>query len=266
VTHVTFALVWICAVFGVVFGSFLNVVIYRVPKHLSIIRPPSACPVCAHPIRTIDNVPVISWLILRGKCRDCGTRISPRYLFVEVATGALFAGAAAHLGDAWTLPACCAFLGGLLALAIIDLETLTLPRSIVWIHLAIVSALLLMASAITGHWRDLVVGVICALVWSGLYFSMYLVSPRAIGFGDVRLALVLGLTLGYFSAVFPVLAFLVSNVVGVLVTTVLIVTKRIRRQQPVPYGVFLAIGTTVVFFCGSVYTSWYNDTLWRPHL
>lgn len=259
------ALPWICAGFGLLFGSFLNVVIYRVPRHLSIVTPPSACPVCQHPIRTWDNIPVVSWLILRGRCRDCGTKISPRYLVVEVATAALFAGAALHLGVTWALPAYCALFAGLLALAVIDVETMTLPRSAVWTHLAIVFALLLMASAIYGHWRDLDVGILCGLAWSGLYLVMYLVSPRAIGFGDVRLALVLGLSLGYLDLAYPGLGFLVANLVGVAITGILIATKRINRKQPVPYGVFLAIGTTIVFFYGPDLALLFHNVWWRTH-
>jgi leader peptidase (prepilin peptidase) / N-methyltransferase len=263
---VTFALAWICGLFGLVFGSFLNVVVYRVPQKISIVSPPSACPHCHHEIRRSDNVPVVSWIWLRGRCRDCAGPISIRYPLVEAATGALFAGAAVRLGEVWVLPAYCALLAGILALALIDLDTLTLPRSVVWVHLAIVATLLTGSTAITGHWRDLVVGALCGAAWSGLYLGLHLISPRAIGFGDVRLALVLGLSLGYLDLAYPGLGFLAANVVGVMVTGALITTKRIERSQPVPYGVFLAVGTAIAFFAGPDLTQYFRYEWWRVHI
>lgn len=254
-----------CAFFGLCIGSFLNVVIYRVPRHLSILRPASACPSCHHEIRPYDNVPVFSWLILRGRCRDCRAPISPRYPLVEAATAGLFVAVAWRLGDNWAIPAYCLLVAGLLALAIIDAETLTLPRSIVWTHLALVGAALLAYSADTGNWRRLVVGVLCALAWSGFYLIMFLVSPRSIGLGDVRLALVLGLSLGYLDLAYPGLAFLVSNVVGVIITGYLIARRRLQRKQPVPYGVFLAIGTTLVLFFGRWMVDPFHNVWWRQH-
>lgn len=262
----TAVLAGVCALFGLMIGSFLNVVAYRVPRKISVVRPPSACPSCGHPIRPYDNVPVLSWLILRGRCRDCRAPISPRYLLVEATTALLFAATAIHLGRVWIVPAFCALMAGLLVLAIIDLETMTLPRSIVWTHLGVVFGLLLVATAITGHWRDLVVGILCGLAWSAVYFAMYRVSPRLIGFGDVRFALVLGLSLGYLDLAYPGLGFLVSNLLGLVVTTFLIATKRIRRNQPVPYGVFLAIGTGVVFFTGPSLAHLFHLWTVRAHL
>jgi leader peptidase (prepilin peptidase)/N-methyltransferase len=247
---VTAALAGVCALFGLAIGSFLNVVVYRVPRQLSIVAPPSACPNCQHPIRPRDNVPVLSWVLLAGRCRDCRHRISARYPAVELATALLFAGAAWRLGRSWELPAYCVLLAGLLALALIDLETMTLPRSIVWVHLGLVAVLLTVASAATGQWRDLVVGAGCGLAWSGVYLAMFLVSPRLIGFGDVRLALVLGLALGYLDLAYAGLGFFLANLLGLGTTMVLIATRRMHRSQPVPYGVFLAAGTALVFYLG----------------
>jgi leader peptidase (prepilin peptidase)/N-methyltransferase len=163
----------------------------------------------------------------------------------------MFAGLTWHFGQVWFLPAMLVAAAGVLALGIIDLETMTLPKSMVWIHLAMVAALLMMATIATGSWRKLIVGVICALLWSGLYFVMHLASPKSIGFGDVRFALVLGLSLGYLDLSYPALAFVISNVVGLAISVTLIATKRMKKDRPVPYGVFLAIGTIIVLFLGS---------------
>jgi len=131
-----------CAVLGLVIGSFLNVVIYRVPRHLSIVSPRSACTSCGVPIKERDNVPVLSWLILRGRCRNCHLPISKRYPLVELGGGVLFAGAAARIGFNWDLPAFMVLLASLLALSLIDLEHLVLPKSIIYPSLIMVSALL----------------------------------------------------------------------------------------------------------------------------
>jgi leader peptidase (prepilin peptidase) / N-methyltransferase len=264
-TALTAAVYGACAFFGLAIGSFLNVVIYRVPQKLSIVAPPSACPNCHALIRPWDNVPVLSWLWLRGRCRSCHEPISIRYPLVELTTAGLFVATAWRLGHTWELPAFCALLAGLLALAIIDAETLTLPRSVVWVHLGAVAVLLTTASAITGQWRDLVVGALCGLAWSGLYFLMHTYSPRSIGFGDVRFALVLGLSLGYLNLAYPGLAFLVANLLGLVVTLALISIRRLKRDQPVPYGVFLAVGTAVVLYFGRALTPLFRDNFWRAH-
>jgi leader peptidase (prepilin peptidase)/N-methyltransferase len=247
----TGALIGICALLGLAIGSFLNVVIYRVPLGLSVVSPPSACPHCHHEIRPYDNVPVLSWLILRGKCRDCATPISARYPAVEAACSALFAAVAWHLGVSWAVAPYCALMAGLLALALIDLDHLKLPKTLVWIHLALVGALLIVTTAIYGHWRALLIAVICSIVWAMLFFVINFVSPRLLGFGDVRFSLVLGLALGYLGFAYAAVGFLLANLIGLSCTIVLVATKRINMNQPVPYGVFLAIGTAVAFFAGS---------------
>ena len=120
-----------CAVLGLAVGSFLNVVIYRVPRGESIVTPPSACPTCHSPIAPWDNIPVFSWLVLRGRCRNCQAPISARYPLVELATAGLFAGTAARFGYQWDLPAFLVLFAGLLALSCIDVERLLLPKKIV---------------------------------------------------------------------------------------------------------------------------------------
>ena len=196
-----------CGLLGLAIGSFLNVVIYRVPRDESIVTPRSHCPTCATPIKEYDNIPVLSWIVLRGKCRHCHAPISPRYIVVELATGALFAGLAARMGYAWALPAFLIFLAALLALSSIDLELLILPKKIVYPSLVLVTLLLVLASGATHDWTRLGVGAICAAAWFVFFFAMNYASPRVLGFGDVRLAPLLGLALGWLGWRYVVLGF-----------------------------------------------------------
>jgi len=244
------ALIGACALFGLAVGSFLNVVIYRVPRNESIVSPRSKCPSCAATIKGRDNIPVVSWLLLNGRCRNCGVPISPRYLYVELAGGTLFAGAAARLGYRWDLPAVLILLAGLLALACIDLEHLILPKKVVYPTLLLVAGLLTLAAAETNGWHYFLVAVICAVAWFVVFFLLNLASPRILGFGDVRLALVTGLGLGWFGWRYVVLGFFAANFLGAIIGLTLIAMRRMTRDQPIPYGVFLALGTALAIFAG----------------
>lgn len=252
-------LIGICALFGLAVGSFLNVVIYRVPRNESIVSPRSRCPSCGVAIKERDNIPVFSWLLLRGRCRNCRAPISPRYLFVELAGGALFAGVGARLGFNWDLPAFLVLLAGLLALACIDLEHLVLPKKVVYPTLVMVGGLLVLAAAVTGEWHNLLVAAICSISWFVVFFLMNFASPRVLGFGDVRLALVLGLGLGWLGWRYVILGFFAANLIGAIVGLTLIVMKKMTRDQPIPYGVFLAIGTALAVFTGPEVTSWFSS-------
>jgi leader peptidase (prepilin peptidase) / N-methyltransferase len=239
-----------CALLGLAVGSFLNVVIYRVPNKLSIVTPRSACPVCAAPVRSRDNIPVLSWLLLRGRCRDCHAPISIQYPLVEVACGALFAGAAARLGYSWDLPAFLVLLASLLALAWIDVTLLILPRKIVYPSELLVAVLLLLDATATGEWHRLLVAGLSAAGWFVLFFAMNAASPRILGFGDVRLAPLLGLGLGWLGVRYVLLGFFSANLIGAVVGIFLLATKRVSRQQQIPYGIFLALGTFLAIFAG----------------
>jgi len=244
------ALIGTCALFGLAVGSFLNVVIYRVPRNESIVSPRSKCPSCAAPIKDRDNIPVVSWLLLKGRCRNCGVPITPRYLYVELAGGALFAGAAARLGFRWDLPAVLILLAGLLALACIDLEHLILPKKVVYPTLVLVAGLLTLAAAETHQWHNLLVAAISAVAWFVVFYLLNFASPRLLGFGDVRLALVLGLGLGWFGWRYVVLGFFAANLLGAILGLTLIAMKKMTREQPIPYGVFLALGAALAIFAG----------------
>lgn len=241
-----------CGLLGLAIGSFLNVVIYRVPRQLSIVRPGSACPSCGAPIALRDNIPVLSWLMLQRRCRICQASIAWRYPLVELGTGLLFAGSVLRLGANLALPAYLALFAGLVVLAWIDVVHLVLPSEIVYPLLAFVSVSLLIDAAAAGSWHRLFVAVICSLSWFGLFFVMNLASSRILGFGDVRLAPILGLALGWLGVGYVLVGFFLANLIGAIVGVTLIATKRMKRDQPIPYGVFLAIGTALAIFAGPV--------------
>ncbi len=239
-----------CSVLGLLVGSFLNVVVYRVPRKMSIVRPRSACPNCQHPIAERDNIPVVSWLVLRGRCRHCRTPISARYPLVELSTGLLFGVTAWRLGVHLDLGAYLILDAALVALALIDVEHLLLPRSIVFTALFSVAAWLVASATDYHQWHRLLVAGLCGVVWFGVFFVMNFLSPKALGFGDVRLSLLLGLALGWLGVGEVLIGFFVSNLLGAVVGLSLITAKRRRRDEPIPYGVYLAAGTVFAVLVG----------------
>jgi leader peptidase (prepilin peptidase)/N-methyltransferase len=247
---VTAALAVVCGVGGVAIGSFLNVVIHRVPRRESIVSPHSHCPGCAAVLANRDNVPILSWVLLRGRCRTCAQPISVRYPLVELVCGALFAGAALRFGLQWALPAFLVLTAGLLALACTDIEHFLLPKRIVYPLLGLVGGLLLMAAAATGDWDRLAVAVVCGLAWSASFFAINLVDARLLAFGDVRLALVLGLGLGWLGVGDVLLGFFAANLIGAVIGMTLIIAKRTQRTSPLPYGVFLTLGAYLAIYAG----------------
>jgi leader peptidase (prepilin peptidase)/N-methyltransferase len=169
---------------------------------------------------------------------------------VELACGALFAGTAARFGHQWDLPAFLVLFAGLLALSCIDVERMLLPKAIVWPLTVLVTILLLLAAAETDNWHAFTVGAICAAAWFAVFFALNLASPRLMGFGDVRLSLVLGLSLGRLGVGYVLLGFFAANLIGAAVGITLIATKQIERQSRIPYGIFLAAGCALAVFAG----------------
>lgn len=253
--------VFLFGAFGLIVGSFLNVVIYRVPARISIVRPGSACPACATPIAARDNVPVLSWLVLRGRCRRCAAPISARYPLVELGTGVLFAVLALRFGAGWTLPAELLLGAGLLALAVIDAERLLLPRTIVYTTLGLVGAVLLAAAAATGDWGRLGTAAACGAGWFAVFFAVNFARPAWLGFGDVRLAFLLGLALGWVGPWYPLIGFMAANLAGALVGVGLIAAGRAKMTSRLPYGVFLAVGAVLALLIGPGVISGYRHLL-----
>jgi leader peptidase (prepilin peptidase)/N-methyltransferase len=235
---------------GLLVGSFLNVVIHRVPAGLSLLRPGSACPTCQRPVRPYDNVPVVSWLLLRGRCRDCNAPIAGRYPLVEAVTGLLFLAAGARFG--WTpyLFVALVLLAAGTALFVIDLEHRRLPFAITGFTAA-VTVLALGLDALFGDARPVPVAVLSAALWLALYSGVwFLTAGRGMGLGDVALAPVLGLTLGWLGWGASLVGLVGGFVIGALVGLLLIATGRVSRRSPVPHGPFMLAGAGLGMFAG----------------
>jgi leader peptidase (prepilin peptidase) / N-methyltransferase len=247
-----------CAVFGLVAGSFVHLVISRVPRQQPVLSGLWACPRCdgpqaapqVAPEAAPDAAPAVVWLFLRGRCRRCHHSIPMYSPLVELAAAGLAAATAARFGFAWALPAFLVLGAGLLALSCIDVSYLLLPRKVVYPLSALVAGLLVMAAAATGDWHDLWVAGLCGLAWFVVFLGMNLASPRVLGFGDVRLAPVLGLSLGWLGVSYVFLGFVAANLLGAVVGLTLIMAKRIERKQQIPYGVFLSLGVGIAVFAG----------------
>lgn len=243
----------IAAVAGLVAGSFFNVVIARLPRHESLLRPRSRCPHCGHPVRPYDNVPVVSWLLLRGRCRDCGEPISGRYPLVELLTAALFAAVVIDTGANEHVWLGLALVAVLVPVAFIDLDHRIIPNAIV-LPGAVAAVAIVAATEPSKLAEHLIAGAAAA----GFLLVAVLAYPRGMGMGDVKLAGVLGLYLG--RSVGP--AMLVALLSGTVVGVVIIARKGAAegRKTAVPFGPFLALGGLVGLFFGPDIVDWYLDS------
>jgi leader peptidase (prepilin peptidase)/N-methyltransferase len=249
-----------CGALGLVVGSFLNVVIHRVPEKQSVVRPRSRCPKCHTQLETWENIPVVSWLVLRGRCRSCGGAISVRYLVIEVATALLFVVAALRLGDedAAALPAFLVVFAALLAISAVDLERSIVPNRILYPALFMAAPLLVVAAAVEGDWSSLAGAAIGgALDWL-LLFAVHMASPRGMGFGDVRLAGLIGMILGWLSIGHVLLGLFLGFLAGAVVSVALVLVRARGRNDKVPFGPFLALGAVAAVLFGSPVLSWYG--------
>jgi leader peptidase (prepilin peptidase)/N-methyltransferase len=234
---------------GLVIGSFLNVVIARLPAGVSIVHPGSACPRCGAAIRWYDNVPVLSWLRLRARCRSCGGSISWRYPAVELLTAGLFALAAHRFGPALDLAPALLFLAALVAITGIDLDHQIIP-DVITIP-GIVTGAALSIAIHPAHWLDPLLGI---ALGGGIFFVIILVSRGGMGGGDMKLGAMMGAFLGWKLAL---LAILLGVFAGGAVAVVLLSTGSRGRKDPVPFGPFLALGAVVSLLWGDGLLGWY---------
>jgi leader peptidase (prepilin peptidase)/N-methyltransferase len=245
-------------VFGLLVGSFLNVVIFRVPAGKSIVSPPSSCPGCGAPIRSFDNVPVLSWLILRGRCRDCRTGISVRYPLVELGTGLFFglvtwrllpdglvngSSPTAHgIAVLLTLIAFLYLAAISVSLALIDVDTHTLPNRIVLPSYLVGLALLGAAAVLSSDYWALLRAVIGSAALLLAYAALVFAYPGGMGLGDVKLAGVLGLFLGYLGWSQLVVGAFGAFLLGGVFSLGLLALKRANRKSGIPFGPWMLGG------------------------
>ncbi|WP_427896663.1 prepilin peptidase [Kribbella sp. GL6] len=246
---------------GLAVGSFLNVVVYRVPRGESVVRPPSHCPRCSRPVRTRHNLPVAGWLILRGRCADCGLPISVRYPLVELTTGLLFAAVAVRLGTVAALPAYLWFVGSGVALALIDLDVRRLPNAIVLPSYPVLAVLLAGAAAWQHDWWALVRAGIGAVVLFGFYLSLVLVYPAGMGWGDVKLSGLVGGVLAFLSWQTFVVGAFAAFLLGAIVGIVVLASRRGGRKTALPFGPFMIGGVLLAVFAAAPLASWYSAAL-----
>jgi leader peptidase (prepilin peptidase) / N-methyltransferase len=238
-------------VLGVIVGSFLNVVAYRLPRHESLITPASHCPQCATPVKPYDNIPVLSWLLLRGRCRSCGAHISARYPLVEAGTALLCVGAVLTHGSAAGIALSVVLVLLLVPAALIDREHRIIPNK-----LTAAGAMLALALGTVldpgGEPSRLIAGAAAG----GFLLLAALAYPGGMGMGDVKLAGMIGLFLG--AAVAP--ALLIALLAGVTVGAVIVARKGAKagRKTAVPFGPFLALGGVVAMLVGQPLVTWYT--------
>lgn len=252
-------------ILGLLIGSFLNVVVWRLPRGESLSHPASSCPKCSHAIRWWDNIPIASWLVLRGRCRDCGEPISAQYPLVEFGTGAFFAGVAwwamadrvsTSSTSGIDLPAIIALVAFLylaavsVALTLIDLETHTLPNKIVLPAYLVGAVLLSGASLFLGDPGAIVRAAIGMAAMFGAYLLMSISYPGGMGFGDVKLAGVLGLFLGWLGWGQLVVGSFAAFVLGGVFSIILLALRRAGRKSGIPFGPWMLAGAWVGIFSG----------------
>jgi leader peptidase (prepilin peptidase)/N-methyltransferase len=253
----TALLVGICAVLGLAVGSFLNVVAHRVPAGRSVLSPPSSCPSCGHRIRPRDNVPVVGWMVLRGRCRDCGARISPRYPIVELATAGLFAATVLVVGAAWVLPAYLWFAAVTLVLILTDLDHKRIPNAILYPGTVVAVVLLSAGAAADGELGALWRGLAGGAGYFGLMLVLALIARGGFGFGDVKLAFLLGLFSAHRGWDALGVAVVGAFVIGGLISLALLVTRRAGRRDAIPFGPSLVLGAYVAIAWGEAIADWY---------
>ena len=243
----------LAAVLGAAFGSFLNVVAYRLPRGLSLVRPASRCPGCETPIRPYDNVPVLSWLLLRGRCRSCRAPIAPRYPLVEAATLALCAVVVAVHGVGPEAALGLALVLLLVPVTLIDLDFRIIPNRLLAVGAGVALALLVALQP-----GELPEHLIAAAAGGGFFLIAAVAYPAGMGMGDEKLAAVLGLFLG--RSVAP--AVFVALLAGTIVGAAIIARKGAQegRKTAIPFGPYLALGGLVGLFAGDSLVDWYLAT------
>jgi len=248
----SFSLLIVCAVVaGLLIGSFLTVVVDRVPQGESVVAPPSRCGSCGLRLGPLDLVPVLSWAALRGRCRQCGTKIGIEPIVLELTTAGLFVLMAVHFEDMRAaIPAYCILCATLIAQTWIDLRTQRLPREITYTGMVLGGIALTVAAIVLDEPERIWMAALGAAIALVTMWLIYKLSRGGMGDGDVRLAPLLGMFLGWINPgiVLPGLFF--GFIAGAVVGVVMMAVNRAGRRTAVPFGPFLALGTIVAIFVG----------------
>lgn len=254
-------------ILGLVFGSFFNVLIYRLPRELSIVRPGSFCPACRHPIAWYDNIPLLSWLILRGRCRHCGAPISVRYPLVELMAGVIFAGVpllsraiglarvAAEAVTALHIAFAIIFVSLLALVLIIDLEHQIIPDELnIAMFVLGWMAVFALNPSISPGWISSLIGMFVLSV----FFLAFALLIGGFGIGDVKLALGLGAFFGWqLLIVAAFLSFAVGGVFAIAYAIFLLFKRKLRARIAIPFGPYLTVGAVTALFVGQRLLMWY---------
>ena len=240
--------------FGLAVGSFMTVVVSRVPAGESVVRPRSRCPRCGAEIANRDNIPVISWVLLRGRCRSCGEGIPVRYPLLEISTAALVVSGAVAYELPWLAVMMAAFLALMPTIAWIDIEHRIIPNRITYPAFIAFAVYVVVAWAFDGG-TDPVRALIGALLYAGVLFVVAIVS-RGMGMGDVKLALVIGVVLGALGLRFVAVAAAGAVLFGGIGGIVALATGR-DRKSAIPFGPYMAAGAVAASFWGARIADWY---------
>ncbi|MCS1391330.1 prepilin peptidase [Lysinibacillus boronitolerans] len=235
--------------FGLVFGSFYNVVGLRVPQKESIVHPPSHCPKCQRRLTVLDLVPVLSYVFLGGKCRSCGNKISWVYPFIELMTGVLFAFAYWQLGWGIELIVAFFFISLLVIIVVSDLAYMLIPDKVLIFFLPLL-AIGRVLSPLTPWWDSLV----GAVVGFGILYIIAVLSNGGMGGGDIKLFFLIGLVLG---TIDTLLTLFLAAVIGMIVGIIVLSKNKQGRKTPIPFGPSIALAAVIVYFYGDLLINWY---------
>ncbi|WP_077308366.1 prepilin peptidase [Terribacillus halophilus] len=239
-------------IFGSVLGSFYNVVGMRIPEKKMFQSERSYCPNCKQQIKAYDLIPVISYIILGGKCRSCKQKISPLYPFTELATGLLFGYSYYVIGLEWELITAFVFVSMAAILFVTDMKFMLIPNKILLFFLPLF--IILRVITPLDPWWDSIIGAVVAFV---LLFLVILFSRGGMGGGDLKLFVVLGVVLGWKGVL---LTFFLSSVIGAIISFVLLLTKVLKRKQAIPFGPYILLGALITYFHGEAMISWYINS------
>ncbi|MDS9471331.1 A24 family peptidase [Sporosarcina pasteurii] len=237
-------------IYGLIFGSFFNVVGLRVPKKASISFPPSHCTACERRLGVLDLVPVFSYLFLKGRCRTCSAKISPIYPFMELMTGILFALAYGMLGLSLELIVAIVFISLLIIITVTDLAYMLIPNKILF-PFGIVLFLLRFISPLTPWWSS----IVGAVIGFGVLLVIAVISKGGMGGGDIKLFLVIGLVIG---PVQTLLTLFIASLIGTIVGFIFLKRTKQGRKTPIPFGPSISAAAVIVYFWGSFIVDWYG--------